>query len=138
MPLCNLPERLLPLESILGQLSLARREVFDGEPQIVRVLHHRQHFFGLLQADLPVGRRALAALDPLVHGVHHRPCEVGFRIRQATLIVRARSLGQSQESLALQVRDQHTLLPRRAGLDEELRQHRRQGHVLNDQSLSFL
>lgn len=101
MPFRYRPESLGPLESVLGQPSLIVGQVFDCETEIVWMLHEREQLFRLLQTDLPLCRRPLASLDPLVHGVHARPCEVGFRIRQLALVVRASSLTQSEESFAL-------------------------------------
>lgn len=101
MPFRYRPECLGPLESVLGQPAVIFRQVFDGQPQIVWVFHERQEFLGLFQADLPLCRRPLATLDPLVHCVHAGPREVCLRVWQLRLVVRASRLAQSKESLAL-------------------------------------
>ena len=87
------------------------------------MLKHRQELLGLGQRYLPFAWRARGLLDPLVHGVHARAGEVGLGVGQPLLIVRAGGLGQCQESLGLEVREQHATLPRWSGLDEELGQH---------------
>ena len=102
------------------------------------MFHEGEEFFRLLQGYLPVPWRACRLLDPLVHGVHHCPCEVRLRVGQATGIVRAGSLGQGQESFGLQLGNQYATLPAWPGLYEELGQHCGQAHVLNDQLLSLL
>jgi hypothetical protein len=101
MPFRYRPKSLGALESVLGQPALIVGQVFNRQPEVVGVLHEGEQLFRFLQAHLPLSRRPLAPLDPLIHGVHDRPCEVGFRIRQLRLVVRASSLAQSQESLAL-------------------------------------
>lgn len=101
MPFRYRPERLGALESVLGQPALIVGQILNRQPEVVGVLHEWEQLFRFLQADLPLCRRPLAPFDPLVHGVHARPCEVGFRVRQLRLVVRASSLAQSKESLAL-------------------------------------
>ena len=87
------------------------------------MLHHWQELLCLREGELPFARLPGGPFDPLVHGVHDRPCEVGFRVRQPALIVRAGRLGQGQESLRLEVGEQDATLPARAGLNEKLGQH---------------
>jgi hypothetical protein len=88
------------LETIRGQVGVWA-EVIDSHLQIIRRLNDRKKIAGFLQTDLPVGGLAVLLADPLVHGVHARPCEVGFRVRQLSLVVRAGCLGQGQKSLGL-------------------------------------
>lgn len=136
MPLCYSPQRLAPFKAIPSHLTLAIGQVVNGQAQIVWMLHHRQELLGLGKRHLPLRRLAGAALDPLVHSVHACACEIRLGVRQLLLVVRSGSLGQRQESLGLKLWDQNPTLPRRPCLDEELGEHRRQGHVLNDELLS--
>lgn len=137
MLLCYSPQSKRGFKPILGQLLVLGRQVFNRQPQIVRMLHHRQELFGLGQRHLPVARLSGCFLDPFVHRVHDRPSEVRLGVRQPALIVRASSLGQRQISLRLEVWVQDSTLPGGAGLDKELGEHVRQWDVLNDEGLPF-
>jgi hypothetical protein len=94
------PQRVALLEAIRGQVGVWA-EVIDSHLQIIRRLNDRQQIAGFLHADLPVCGLAVLLADPLVHGVHARPCEVGFWVRQLGLVVRSGCLGQGQKSLGL-------------------------------------
>jgi hypothetical protein len=85
---------------------------------MVQVIEVRRQFCRFLQADLVLARRAGHPFDALQHGVEDRPCEVGFRVRQLRLVVRAGSLAQGKVSLSLQVTDQDRPLPRWSVLQE--------------------
>lgn len=87
------------------------------------MLRDREQMLGLHQAHLPLAWLAGGPLDPLVHGVHDRPSEVRLWVRQLLLVVRARRLGQGEESLGLEVREENATLPGRAGLNKKLGQH---------------
>lgn len=137
MLLCYSPQSERGLKPILGQLLVLGRQVFNRQPQIVRVLHHRQELFRLGQRHLPVTWLSGCLLDPFVHGVHNRPSEVRLWVRQPGLVVGASSLGQRQVTLRLEVWVQDSTLPGGAGLDEKLGEHVRQGDVLNDEGLPF-
>lgn len=126
------------IEPVLCQAFLIFRQILYRQAQVVGMFHEGEKFFRLLQGYLPVAGRASGLLDPLVHGVHHRSGEVRLRVGQLARIVRASSLGQCQESLGLQLWNQHATLPGWSGLYKELGQHGGQAHVLNDQRLSFL
>lgn len=104
---------------------------------MVQVIEVRRQFCRFLQADLVLARRAGHPFDALQHGVQDRPCEVGFRVRQARWIVRACRLGQGQEPFAFQVFYEDTLLPRRPVLNEEPGQHLGKGNVFSRQRLTF-
>jgi hypothetical protein len=103
----------------------------DGHAKEVWALKQGEHDLGFLQADLELAGLSGHPLDGLVHGVHDRPCEVRLGVGQSLRVVRAGGLGQGKESLALKVRQQDSLLPRRPGLDEELGQHPGQRRVLS-------
>ena len=87
------------------------------------MLRDRQQLLGLHERELPLARLPGGPFDPLVHGVHYRPCEVGFRIREPGLIVCTGGLGQGEEPFGLKVGEQHATLPARAGLHKKLGQH---------------
>lgn len=114
MHLSYRPERVAFLKSVGSNLLPLVWKIADSKAQVVRVFDHGQHLFRLLQADLPLCRLAGGLLDVLVHAVHYRPGEVRLGVGQSLLVVRAGGLGQGQKSLALQVRQQGGLLPRRA------------------------
>jgi hypothetical protein len=87
------------------------------------MLRDRQQLLGFHQRELPLAWLPGGPLDPLVHGVHYRPCEVRLGVWQLRLIVRTGSLGQGEESLGLEVGEQNATLPTGAGLNKELGQH---------------
>jgi hypothetical protein len=136
MVLRNPAERMPVGEPVRGEI-LVIAQVFQGEPEIVRVFHHGQEIGRLLQADLPVGRLAGQLLDLLEHRVEDGPGEVRLGVGQAGLIVRASSLRQCQEPLALKVREVRGPLPVRAVLDKESRQHPGERNVFNYQRLTL-
>lgn len=65
------------------------------------MLNHWHQVLRFFQAYLPLRRAARCTADPLVHGVHARPCEVCLGIGQSLLVVRAARLAQRKESFAL-------------------------------------
>ena len=138
MLLCYSPQSKRAFKPILGQPLFLGRQVINRQPQIVGMFKHWHQLFSLRQRHLPFAWGASRFFNPLVHGVHDRPCEVRLGIRKPALVVRAGGFGQRQESFRLKVWEQHATLPGRSGLDEELGQHAGQWHVLNDVVLSFL
>ena len=65
------------------------------------MLNHWHQVLRFFQAYLPLRRAASGASDPLVHGVHARPCKVCLGVGQSFLIVRAARLAERKESFAL-------------------------------------
>lgn len=100
------------------QLLVLLWQSLNRQPQVIHLVMHRPEIGGCFQADAILGRLAGLFLDPLEHAVQCSPCEVSLRIWETLLIVRAGSLGDSQEPLALQVFHVQTFLPARAALNK--------------------
>jgi hypothetical protein len=125
-------------ESIRRQSLVVGRHVIDGQTQVVQFIELGQHIRRLLQRYLVDPRLAGGLLNVLQHAIEDGPCEVGFRVRQFRLVVRAGSLGQAKQTLAFQVFDQDRPLPVLAVLHEILGQHFGQRNVFNYELLSVL
>lgn len=120
------------------QLLILFGQGFNRHPQVIQLVVHGLEVRGCLQADPVFGRRAGLLLDPLEHPVQCGACEVCLGVGQLLFVVGAGSLGDCQETFALQVFYVQTLLPAGPGLDEVLGEDQGQIVVLSRQSLSCL
>jgi hypothetical protein len=123
-------------EAVARQLGVLA-QVFDDEPQVIRLFDHGQEFGGLLQADLPVGRTLGGPADLLVHAVENRPGEVRLGVRQPLGVVRAGRLGEGEIPLPLQVVTVDAVLPAGPVLQEEPGDHLHKRQPLSRQRLLF-
>lgn len=132
------PERGPLFESVPRQFLVLVGQGFNRHPQVIKLVVHGLQIRGCLQADAVLGRRACLLLDPLEHPVQCGACEVRLGVWELGLVVRAGSLGDGQEALALQVLHVQTLLPARPGLNEVLGEDQGKIVVLSRQFLSCL
>lgn len=106
--------------------------------QVVDLIVGRAAISRLGQRHLVLGRLPRRLLNPFVHPIHHRPCEVCLGVGQSLLVVRACSLGEGKQPLPLQVFHVDGLLPGRSVLHKVPGQHLGQPDVLSSQSLTSL
>jgi hypothetical protein len=132
--LCDLAQGVTMAEAVGRQLCFFA-QVFDRQPQIIRLVGDAERLARLFDAHAPLSRGAGGTFDVLVHAVQNAARKVRLRIGQAFWIVGPGRLADGEVTLTFQVFHQKTALPSGPVLNKELGEH---GHQPGPVSRQFL